>query len=160
METNNEKPKAWSPSKSKIVIMQITCMLLFGLLLSIVFFFYGKNSSNPELKEKENKITHLMFELDRIGTLYNSTSYTKDSLFRINMLLSNYRALTDAMSFRDSIRKPLMYTRGDIVILKRDSSRAVIKDILVGGGKYDYYIKYQVEFKDKNVETIDPELIY
>ncbi len=38
---------------------------------------------------------------------------------------------------------------GDICLhLKYDSSRVIISDIIVGGGNYEYYIKYKVLLKD------------
>lgn len=64
------------------------------------------------------------------------------------------------MNNRDSIRKVLTYTVGDVAHCKMDSSKVVIKDIIVGGGKFEYYLKYVILNKDNTFETVSPELIY
>lgn len=153
MENQKFKPK-------KFILVTGFFSLFVIIVVSIVFYFYGKNSAIPLIEEKEKKITKLSFELDKMSSAYFSTSETKDSALRENVKLSKYRSLTDAMSYRDSIRKPLLFNVGDIVHLKRDSSRVIINDILVGGGKFLYYVKYQVLYKDNSTETVSPELIY
>lgn len=118
-------------------------------------------------KDKDQIITALVKELKikdstlkQTAGLYSTTSIKRDSLTKVNALLSRYRGLTDAMFYRDSVRGPLKYRRGDIVKLKRDSTWVVIDDIIVGGSQYEYYIKYIVEHKDKTLETLSPEKIF
>ena len=45
-------------------------------------------------------------------------------------------------------------------MLKSDSSRVVIEDLLIGGGKYNYFIKYRVLFKDDSRKEVTPEMVY
>ena len=83
-----------------------------------------------------------------------------DSLTIANADLSKYKALSQAMSHRDEATKQLNHQIGDIVILKSDSSRVVIDDVVIGGGKYNYYIKFRVLYKDNTEKEVIPELIY
>lgn len=85
---------------------------------------------------------------------------TKDSLFRENKRLSVYKALTLAMVYRDESTNSLKYKPGNLAYMKLDSSVVLIKDILIGGSTYNYYIKYKVQRKDKSIEDINPEEIY
>jgi len=45
-------------------------------------------------------------------------------------------------------------------MMKNDSAKVVIEDVLIGGGKYNYYIKYRVLLKDNTSRETVPELIY
>ncbi len=144
-------------------ILKISALiLLMSSVSSIVFYYYGKNSTIPVMEEKDKKINEISIKLSKTQDLYSTAAFTRDSLNSVNKLLSRYRGLTDAMSYRDSIRKPLvqLHEIGDIVYLKSDSSKVVINDILVGGGKYEHYIKYQIFRRDNSTAMISPELIY
>lgn len=44
--------------------------------------------------------------------------------------------------------------------MKNDSARVIVEDVLIGGGKYDYYVKFRVLFKDNTTKEVKPELIY
>lgn len=91
----------------------------------------------------------------------NSTcTYKRDSLLKEVKRLSIYESLTKAMVHRDEATLLLKYKVGDFVFIKRDSSKAVVSDIIIGGSKYEYYIKYKVLYKDNSTEEIIPELIY
>lgn len=83
-----------------------------------------------------------------------------DSLRAANNELSKYKALTQAMLHRDEATKQLKHKIGDVVLMKNDSSRVIIEDVLIGGGKYDYYVKYRILFKDNTTKEVKPELIY
>jgi len=85
---------------------------------------------------------------------------TKDSLFRENTKLSIYKTLTQAMVYRDDITKQLKYKVGEMVYIKSDSARVVIEDIVIGGSKYNFYVKYKVKYKDNTSQELVPELIY
>ncbi len=135
-----------------------------GLIITIIVIFLGMIAAivmqNLKVTEKEDQIKSLQAKYSNENSRYNAVSATKDSLIVINSFLAKYRALTEAMTYRDSVRLPMQYKIGDVARLKRDSSRVVISDIVVGGSKYDYYIKYKVLFKDNTTEDIIPELLY
>lgn len=86
--------------------------------------------------------------------------YKKDSLMAEVRSLSKYKSLTKAMIHRDQATSLLQYQVGDIVRSKRDSSLVVISDIVIGGSKYSYYVKYRILKADNSSEDVIPELIY
>lgn len=115
---------------------------------------------NEKVEEKTKEIYNLQKASQTANSRYNCLMDTKDSLALINILLSKYRVLTDAMKYRDSVRLQMKYSVGDEVRLKKDSSRAIISDIVIGGSKHEYYIKYKILFKNGDEEIILPELLY
>ncbi len=143
--------------KPKILIITFSFICI---VFSIVFYYYGKNSTVDIIEEKTKENQKLSSDLSRTQNLYSSTTFTLDSLKTDNKLRFKYRALTDAMLYRDSIRKPLKYEIGDRIYLKQDSSHVLIKDIINGGGLYEYYIKYQILYRDGRIDAVSPELIY
>lgn len=87
-------------------------------------------------------------------------SSTRDSLRKINLELSQFKTLTMAMVHRTEVTNQLSHKVGELVYMKNDSSKVVIEDVLIGGGKYNYYVKYKVLYKDQTTKEIVPELIY
>jgi len=135
----------------------------FQCLISIIFvglFVFGFytlivdtiRSSVEERQKHEQQIKEIVIK--------NVLSNQKiDSLNNANLELSKYKALTQAMIHRDEATSQLKHKIGDIVYLKSDSSKAVIEDVLIGGGKYNYYVKFRVLLKDNTTKEIVPELI-
>jgi len=143
--------------KQKIIIISIFTILL-GFMVFLIYQINKKASGTEEALKKN---------LEILGKSYNDeakkhkkAAFSRDSLFFINTYLSRYRALIDATHTRDSVKLNLKYNVGDIVRMKRDSARAVIIDIVVGGSKYEYYVRYKLQFKDKSIEEVIPELIF
>ena len=111
--------------------------------------------------DKQNaKIAALDSSYQVERTLNSNLNYVKDSLDVLVKRLSVYRNLTDAMYYRDDVRMPFKYRPGDLVYLKVDSSRVLVIDMLAGGDKNNYTFKYRVQYKDRTVEEISPDLIY
>ncbi len=105
------------------------------------------------------KIDHFKNDRDSLLNLYSIESNKTDSLVHVNYQLSKYRTLTDAMVYRDSIRKPLPIV-GSFLYLKIDSSKVVLEDIVIGGGKYEYYIRYKIRKKNNASDFLSPEMVY
>jgi hypothetical protein len=134
--------------------------LIIFFSLVIIGMGYGIFILNKKVENKTQQISDLEKASQSANSRYNKLMYSKDSLNYINVLLSKYRVLTDAMKYRDSVRLGMQYSVGDEVRLKKDSSRAIISDIVIGGSKHEYYIKYKILFKNGQEEIILPELLY
>jgi hypothetical protein len=152
------------PTSYKPIPMWKKILYAIGILISLaastwaLTWYQGKLQQS--IDKKTDEVKTLSFQMEILASKLFKTTITRDSALQENRLLSKYRALTDAMSYRDSIRKPFSFRKGDIVRLKRDSTLVVVEDLIVGGGQYDYYIKYIIEHKDKSLETVSPEKIY
>jgi uncharacterized protein YodC (DUF2158 family) len=139
--------------KKKVILI-----VIFSLVIIAMGFCIFKLNKN--VKEKQQKIYDLENAANNANVIYSQMQKTKDSLMFINAFLAKYRTLTVAMTYRDSIRRSMKYNVGDVVRIKRDSSRAIISDIIIGGNKHEYYIKYNVMLKNGQEEELVPELIY
>lgn len=84
----------------------------------------------------------------------------RDSLAMEVKRLSIYESLSRSMAFRDDATALLRHKVGDVAYAKRDSARIIISDIVIGGSKYEYYVRYVVVRADNTMEEVAPELIY
>ena len=112
------------------------------------------------MKDDKKRLDIALEKLSLEQSVSTTCSTTRDSLIRANNELSKYKTLTMAMVHRDEVTNQLKHKVGELVYLKNDSSRVVIEDVLIGGGKYNYYVKYRVLLKDNTTREMVPELIY
>lgn len=146
---NQEQPQ----QKSKIERWLLICILIVTVAPCCICFYVVITAQNEKLELKNNLL--LKQENDK-----STCTYKRDSLTREVNTLSIYKSLTKAMVHRDVATSLLLHGVGDIVCLKRDSSMVVIADVIIGGSKYQYYIKYRVLHRDNTIEEVIPELIY
>jgi hypothetical protein len=139
--------------KKKVILILIFSIVIIGM-------GYVIYRLNRDVDEKKLKITILEKASKNVNERFNRLSLSMDSLKLINDFLARYRTLTVAMTYRDSVRSSLKYKIGDVVRLKRDSARVIISDIVVGGGKYEYYIKYKIMLKNGQEEEVAQEMLY
>lgn len=145
VETRKRKPRIWN------IILIIVLLGVIGLLT------YFNVTADKRHKEQIEKV-QLQYQME-IAKL-TKANRTIDSLFTVANHLTKYRALVEAGYTRDSSRIMIPHAIGDIVKLKVDSSNVVIVDIIVGGGMFEYYVKYKVMNSKREVEEISPELIF
>lgn len=131
-----------------------------ALIIAVIGFSYDMYYTYHSGKDKDQQVKESQTALNQERADKNSCVYTRDSLKEEVRQLSFYKTLTKAMVHRDEAASLLKYKVGDIVYLKTDSTKAVISDIIIGGSKYEYYIRYRLTFKDKSDEDVVPELIY
>jgi len=136
------------------IIIGIVSILTFSGLLFDLYLTYG------DKKDKDVKIDKLTVELNKELLEKTTCVYLRDSLFKANTDLSKFKTLTMAMVHREEATSQLKHKVGDLVYMKNDSAKVVIEDVLIGGGKYNYYIKFKVLYKDNTTKEVVPELIY
>ncbi len=139
-------------ANNKIVFWICGVLTIFAITIFVLMFMSIEH--NRKALEEANKT------ILKEQTINSTCSVTRDSLSKVNTELSKYKALTQAMIHRDEATNQLKHKVGDMVYLKNDSSRVVIEDVLIGGGKYNYYVKYRVLLKDNTTREMVPELIY
>lgn len=139
--------------KSKIWII-----IGFVVLVGIIVLLFINSSDQRKKHQEEMAALQLQYQndLNRLGR----ANATIDSLFRVAYHLEKYRGLVEAGYTRDSSRIAIPHYVGDVVVLKVDSSRVVITDIIVGGGQFEYYVRYRVQHKDRSLEEVAPEMIF
>lgn len=130
------------------------------MILSLIGLGYDLYSTHQDAKIKDKKLAETIASLDKEQEIKTTYVYLTDSLKKENVSLSGYKPLTMAMIHRDEVLTTLKHKVGDIVIMKNDSSKVVIEDLLTGGSKYNYYVKFKVLYKDNTEKEVVPELIY
>lgn len=141
-----------SPEKKAFYKRTYILISVFGLL-SISGLIYDVYLTHKENNEQE-------CNLIKTNITISKGNHVMDSLTKVNYGLSKFKTLTMAMIRRDEITNQLNHKVGDIVYMKNDSSKVVIEDVLIGGNKYNYYIKFKVLYKDNTTRDVIPELIY
>ncbi len=131
----------------------ICISLILFTILAWSSFFWVIQEDRKVLSDVNNK---LLTE----QSISSTCSTTRDSLFKINNDLSKFKTLTMAMVHRNDATEQLKHKVGDVVYMKNDSAKVVIEDVLIGGGKYNYYIKFKILYKDQSTKEVVPELIY
>lgn len=128
------------------IIICSSLLLMMLLLCYLTYTFQTKWIEQREATDAESK-QKLLYKI------------SLDSARAEVATLSTYKNLTEAMSVRDIALKAL-YKVGDIAYTKNDSSRVIITDRIIGGGMYNYYIKYKILYSDSRTDEVVPELIY
>jgi hypothetical protein len=67
-----------------------------------------------------------------------------------------HRSLVHNARLRDRVSEGLTFKPGDIALLKQDSSRVVITDIIVGGNAFTYYVNYLVRTSKGENKQVSP----
>lgn len=131
---------------------------LIGFLILLVgwSFYYGISNSNKKEKEKEEVQRYLNVMTNK----YNNSHHYSDSLMIVHMRYNKYRHSSESQAYRDSVSRMMQYHAGDFVIRKLDSAKLLVTDIIIGGGKYDYYFRYAVMDSTGKESQIKPELLY
>lgn len=135
----------------KAIWFCVILTLLVGVVFTLMFL---------TMQDDKKRLDITLSKLSVVESVSTTCSTTRDSLIRANDELSKYKTLTQAMVYRDNITGQLKHKVGDIVRLKNDSAKVVIEDVLIGGGKYNFYVKYRVLMKDNISREMVPELIY
>jgi azurin len=139
--------------KNSLLNTWITALSIVAIVGLWAFVDYQKSVDAVAEQNRTNEA------LQKELLLNSNCNHHVDSLQYINGELSKYQNLTLAMVHKNEALEGLKVV-GDIVYMKSDSSRVVIEDVVIGGGKYNYYIKYRVIFKDDKVKEVSPEMIY
>lgn len=138
--------------------MKKSTLIIMVLLSILTVLGFWHEISN--LIDNDNEKKALQTALDNERAQKASCSYSLDSAsFQLNQL-ALYKTLTQAMSVRDDATKYTLHGVGDVVHMKNDSSRVVISDIIIGGSKFSYYVKFKVINKNSESQEVIPELVY
>ncbi len=131
-------------------------ILAISLIASVGFLFFVINLRDKQIKElnadtraQDLKMAEMLREA--MGKA-EGMRYSNDSLSSITRENISYRELVRLMVGRDLGATELPKV-GMPVTFKTDSMRGIVRHVVMGGGKYDYYIKCRVT--KNNGETVD-----
>jgi hypothetical protein len=138
-------------------------MKKFALMMTVLFpigtgiSIFWINSLQGFLDEERIRTKKLEAKLDMSEENDRNLSKMSDSLISANAFLFSQKQLTTIMNFRDSSLRKFPFHPGDVAMMKPDSSRVLIVDVIVGGGKFNYYVQCVIRKTDGSRESVFPE---
>jgi hypothetical protein len=143
------------PKRNKIWII-----VLSSILFITIGVIYWQNKSIQEdekgIAELKESIKLLTKEIKNVKIKKHVVEIKRDSLQRNLDYLWQYKPLVQSSKFRDQIAANFNFHPGDRVRLKSDSSIVLVTDILVGGNRYNYFIKFIIKNNKGNTLEISP----
>jgi len=135
-------------------------IVLISIILITVLIIFWQNKSIREdekgIAELKENIKELTLQFKTIKRKKHEVEVNRDSLQQNLDYLWQYKSLVQSTKFRDQIGLNFDFKPGDRVRLKSDSSIVVLTDLLVGGNKYNYFIKFIVKNNKGAVVEVSP----
>lgn len=154
METSDTKTPLEDKKSSSKTWRIIGIILLIALIGLLIYFNMTANQRH------QKAMAEMQLKYQQEITRLTQANKTIDSLSTIANHLGKYRGLVEAGYTRDSSRIVIPHKIGDVVTLKVDNSNVVITDIIVGGGMFEYYVRYRVMNASRKIEEIAPEMVF
>jgi hypothetical protein len=133
-------------SVDKVKRKKIWFIILGAILVLSIGIIYLQNRSiskeEANRTKMEEQLTQLAIEIKSLKQKNHIVTSKKDSLQNNLNYLWQYKPLVQASKFRDDVGAKFNFHPGDRVRLKSDSSLVVLTDILIGGNRYNYFIKF------------------
>lgn len=136
----------------------------FWIFLSIILipiFLFMIFNTGARLTAVSKNYEELNKKMSTTNWALNQEIHKGDSLNRILSPIANYLPMAAALQYRDSICSKLPHSAGDVIRLKPDSSKWVIKAISITGGKWQHTVTYILRdsTSSKQIE-VEPETVY
>ena len=139
---------------------KIWFLILGGVIVLSIGIIYWQNRSiskeEANRTKMEEQLALLATEIKSLKQQNYIVTSKKDSLQNNLNYLWQYKPLVQASKFRDDVGANFSFHPGDRVRLKSDSSVVVLTDILIGGNRYNYFIKFIAKNNKGNVVELSP----
>ena len=145
-----------TPSYKKLALN----WLIVGIVLIVIVIGSFLYLSLEKTKNTESSLQNTQLSLQQESKIKTTCIFVRDSINKELAKLSVYKSLTMAMIVRDEATLSLKYKVGDIAYKKNDSAKVVIQDIIIGGSKYNYYVKYSILYTNDSSDIINPLILY
>ncbi len=146
METTINPPKNTKPW---IIILCITVVITLGII-----FWQNQSLKDDQIGIADLKLNveKLQQEMKMIKDEKREVEINRDSLQKNLNYLWQYKTLVQAAKVRDQVGDSFNFHPGDRVRLKSDSSVVIITDLMIGGNRYNYFIKFLIK-NNKGTQT-------
>jgi hypothetical protein len=125
-----------------IIILAVAVVITIGVI-------YWQNQSIKEdqmgIAALKSNIEQLKQEMKTIKNKKREVEINRDSLQKNLNYLWQYKTLVQSTKVRDQVGDNFNFHPGDRVRLKADSSIVVITDLMVGGNRYNYFVKFLIK---------------
>jgi len=105
-------------------------------------------------------LASLQEQLSNSNSTLSKTRFQRDSAFTILKRIEDYFPFIGMLQYRDSVSAALPYQVGDIVLIKPDSVKGVITDIITGGTSFSQSVQFKVMSKNKEERILDSSMLW
>ena len=145
-------------SKNKLILIIIMVLLLSSLV--IYFMVRSMNEEGrlhlTQLELMKDKLEQLDSNFKTLRNAHKKLNHERDSLKRNVDYLWPMRSLVYNAKLRDKVGETIELKPGDVALMKTDSSKVIITDIVVGGNQFTYYVHYLVRNKKGESKEVSP----
>lgn len=146
-------------NQKRNLIIALASIVVLGAAVIFLLIRISNNEQQAQasrigmLTEEINALKQQQKSLEKQN---NELNHRGDSLERNLNVLWPHRSLVHNARLRDRVSEELSFKPGDIALLKQDSSRVVITDIIVGGNAFTYYVNYLVKNSKGENKQVSP----
>lgn len=144
-----------TPKKTKPLII----ILIILMLIALGVIYWQNQSLEADqmgITELKSNVEQLQQEMKLIQRKKRELEINRDSLQKNLDYLWQYKTLVQASKVRDLVGANFNFQPGDRVRLKADSSVVVITDLMVGGNRYNYFVKFLVKNNKGTQSEVSP----
>jgi hypothetical protein len=163
MQENQHKQH---PNYRKILLIVgvFSLLSLGGLVYSLSQANKTINQLNEAAQLDKSKsaqdLATLQEQLSNSNSTLNKTRFQRDSALTILKRVENYFPFIGMLQYRDSVSAALPYEVGDIVLIKPDSLKGVITDIITGGTSFSQSVQFKVMNRNKEERVLDSSMLW
>lgn len=154
------------PNYRKILlIVGVFLLLVIG---GLVYSLTQANKTIIELKESAQfdktksaqDLAALEQQLASSNSTLTITRFQLDSALMILKGVENYFPFIGMLQYRDSVSAALPFRVGDIVLIKPDSLKAVVTDIITAGTSFSQSVQFKVMSRNKDERILDSSMLW
>lgn len=136
----------YKKNKKRLILI----IALLVMLTSLIIYLMTRSMSKEEqfyksqMEQMSQKLEQLDGSLKSLKKDHKKLNHERDSLKRNVDYLWPMRSLVYNAKLRDKVGAELDLRPGDLAMVKTDSTKVVVTDIIVGGNQYTYYVHYLI----------------
>lgn len=139
----------------KVVLLVLASVVIIGLLLFLINL--TRTKKEEQLSLLINKMEQLTEELKSIKKQNKTLTKTNRKLQRKVTFYDPFESIIYNAHLRDRVYKGIPIKPGDVAVMKADSSKVVVTDVIIGGNRYSYYVNYMCKKRNGESVQVKPE---
>lgn len=149
-------------NKNKWIVLTIALLLI--AIAGWYFTYNNLQKASTELHQlkSSNKLVNeeLQKSMLQLQTNLNRVNFERDSIGKRLSKADPYYPYIGMLQYRDSVCAQLPFRAGDIVLIKPDSVKGVIAEVLVSGSSLAQMVQYRVVTVKKETLLLDAVMLW
>ena len=163
--THESQHKQHPNYRKILLIVGVFSLLLLG---GLAYSLSKANKTIDELQENAQldksksaqELASLQDQLSNSNVALNKTRFQRDSALTIMKRVENYFPFIGMLQYRDSVSAALPFQVGDIVLIKPDSLKGVITDIVTSGTSFSQSVQFKVMNRNREERILDSSMLW